>query len=42
MMFKGRGLRTINIRPQPFLIPSYEIEKPKLIQRLKKLLNAKS
>jgi HK97 gp10 family phage protein len=40
MMFKGRGLRTINIRPQPFLIPSYETEKPKLIQRLKKLLNA--
>jgi HK97 gp10 family phage protein len=40
MMFKGRGLRTINIRPQPFLIPSYEMEKPKLIQRLKKLLNA--
>ena len=40
MMFKGRGLRTINIRPQPFLIPSYENEKPKLIQRLKKLLNA--
>lgn len=42
MMFKGRGLRTINIRPQPFLIPSYETEKPKLIQRLKKLLNVKS
>jgi HK97 gp10 family phage protein len=42
IMFKGRGLRTINIRPQPFLIPSYETEKPKLIQRLKKLLNAKS
>jgi HK97 gp10 family phage protein len=42
MIFKGRGLRTINIRPQPFLIPSYETEKPKLIQRLKKLLNAKS
>lgn len=39
-LFKGRGLRTINIRPQPFLIPSYETEKPKLIQRLKKLLNA--
>jgi HK97 gp10 family phage protein len=42
IMFKGRGLRTVNIRPQPFLIPSYETEKPKLIQRLKKLLDAKS
>ena len=30
------------ITPQPFLIPSYEMEKPKLIQRLKKLLDAKS
>ena len=30
------------LRPQPFLIPSYETEKPKLIQRLKKLLDVKS
>jgi len=30
------------IRPQPFLIPAYEAEKPKLFDRLKKLLNAKS
>jgi HK97 gp10 family phage protein len=42
ILFKGRGLSTINIRPQPFLIPSYETEKPKLIQRLKKLLDVKS
>jgi len=28
------------IRPQPFLIPAYEQEKPKLIKRLKELLNA--
>lgn len=28
------------IRPQPYLIPAYEIEKPKLIERLKKILNA--
>lgn len=28
------------IRPQPFLIPAFESEKPKLIQRLKKILNA--
>lgn len=40
--FKGKGLRKVNIRPQPFLIPSYETEKPKLIQRLKKLLDVKS
>jgi len=41
-IFKGRGIRTINIRPQPYLIPSYEIEKPKLIKRLKLLLDVKS
>lgn len=40
IMFKGRGIRKVNIRPQPFLIPSYETEKPKLIDRLKKLLDA--
>ena len=28
------------IRPQPFLIPAYEDEKPKLFKRLKTLLNA--
>jgi len=28
------------IRPQPFLIPAYESEKPKLFKRLKDLLNA--
>ena len=28
------------MRPQPFLVPAYEMEKPKLIQRLNKLINA--
>lgn len=37
--FKGKGIRKVNIRPQAFLIPSYEVEKPKLISRIKKLLN---
>jgi HK97 gp10 family phage protein len=39
-MFKGKGIRKINLRARPFLIPAFEQEKPKLIQRLKKLLNA--
>lgn len=30
------------LRAQPFLIPAYEDEKPKLFQRLKKLIDAKS
>lgn len=37
-VFKGKNKAKINIRPQPFLIPSFEVEKPKLIERIKKLL----
>lgn len=36
----ARSILQKGLRPQPFLIPSYQEEKPKLIQRLKKLLNA--
>jgi hypothetical protein len=36
----ARSILQKGLRPQPFLIPAYEQEKPKLIQRLKKLLNA--
>ena len=39
ILFKGKGIRKVNIRPQAFLIPSFESEKPKLITRIKKLLN---
>lgn len=38
--FKGKNIRKVNMRPQAFLIPSFETEKPKLISRLKKLFNA--
>ena len=38
----ARSILLKGMRPQPFLIPSYEMEKPKLIQRLKKLLDVKS
>ena len=40
LMFKGKGIRKINLRARPFLIPAFEQEKPRLIERLKKLLNA--
>jgi len=39
ILFKGKGVKKVNIRPQAFLIPSFESEKPKLITRIKKLLN---
>ena len=43
IVFKGKNAARVNIRPQPFLIPSFEVEKPKLIERITKLLkNVKS
>lgn len=39
ILFKGKGIRKVNIRPQAYLIPSFETEKSKLITRIKKLLN---
>jgi hypothetical protein len=38
--FKGKNIMKVNIRPQPYLVPSFETEKPKLIKRLKDMLNA--
>ena len=38
ILFKGKNTAKINIRPQPFLIPAFENEKPKLIERITKLL----
>ena len=36
----ARSILRKGLRPQPFLLPAYEMEKPKLIERLNKLLNA--
>jgi HK97 gp10 family phage protein len=36
----ARSILQKGLRPQPFLIPSYEQEKSKLIKRIKDLLNA--
>jgi len=40
IQFKGKGLRKVNLRARPFLIPAFEQEKPKLIDRLNKLIDA--
>ena len=43
IVFKAKKAAKVNIRPQPFLIPAFENEKPKLIERITKLLkNVKS
>lgn len=36
--FRGRGIKQVNIRPQPFLFPSVNEETPKLYKRIKKTL----
>ena len=38
--FIARKILQKGLRPQPFLIPAFENEKPKLIKRIKDLINA--
>ena len=38
----ARSILQKGLRPQPFLIPAFEQEKPKLLKRIKELINAKS
>jgi HK97 gp10 family phage protein len=40
-LFKGTR-KVVGMRSQPYLIPSFEMEKPKLIKRINEMLNAKS
>lgn len=39
-IFKGKGIRKINLRARPFLIPAFENEVPQLLKRLKKMFDA--
>ncbi len=36
--FKGKGIREVNLMPQPFMYPAFIIERPKYIKALKRLL----
>lgn len=38
MRFKGKGVKEVNLPPRPFLFPSFEQERPKLIGRIIKVL----
>jgi len=43
MQFKGKGLRKINLRPRPYLIPAFESEIPVLRKNIQNVIkNAKS
>jgi len=37
--YKGSGLRKVNMKPNPYMIPAIEITKPKLEERLKKIFS---
>jgi HK97 gp10 family phage protein len=37
--FKGKGVRKINIKPQPFLFPAAEAERPQYIDKITEALN---
>ena len=39
-IFRGKGIRKVNLRARPFLIPAFENEVPQLLKRLKKIFNA--
>lgn len=39
-IFKGKGIRKVNLRARPFLIPAFENEIPQLMKRLKDMFNA--
>ena len=39
-IFKGKGIRKVNLRARPFLIPAFENEIPQLMKRLKEMFNA--
>ena len=39
-IFRGKGIRKVNLRARPFLIPAFENEVPQLFKRLKKIFNA--
>lgn len=39
-LFRGKGIRKINLRARPFLIPAFESEIPQLMKRLNKYFNA--
>jgi HK97 gp10 family phage protein len=40
MRFKGRGIKQINIRPQPYLLPAWIKGKNDYLKNLKKLLSS--
>jgi len=39
MQFKGKGVKKINLKPRPFFFNSFFEERPKLMVRLKRLIN---
>jgi len=38
LQFKGQGIREVNLKPQPFLFPAVEEERPKFLDKIRKIL----
>lgn len=38
IQFKGKGIREVNLQPQPFMYPSLIAERPKYLKKLKNVL----
>ena len=41
LQFKGQGIREVNLKPQPFLFPAVEEERPKFLDKIRKILRRK-
>ena len=41
IQFKGKGIRKVNIKPQPYLYPAFELQRDVYINDLKDLLDRK-
>ena len=42
LQFKGRGVKKIDIRPQPYLYPAFELQRDQFIKDIKDLLESET
>ena len=42
LRFKGKGIKQVNLPPRPFLFTTFEQERPKLVERIRKVINSGS
>lgn len=42
LKFKGKGVRTVNLRPQPYLYPAFELQRDDFYNDIKQMLETKA